>query len=201
MDGMLPLLLFYSDLYMGPGCRVQAIDVDKMRILTLVLIPFILSSCRTGMGVRKSKVSYFDSSFSATVSNHSFDVKGQQWGDNSLLQLFEIGIVNTDSVSMRFNDSNALVLSYKVHGQKFENVFNGKFADKGYYEIYFRNESKEIPPGFHIIYSKHNINRLRIALTKEGDLLVDNMWDESGNIFIITAGGSGRRLSYFEINP
>ncbi|HCS21033.1 MAG TPA: hypothetical protein DIW47_10825 [Bacteroidetes bacterium] len=150
------------------------------------------------MGLRKSKVTYFDNHFSATVSNYSFKKKGSNWSEPSLLQLFEIGVVNTDSVSLGFNDSNALILSYEVNGQKFENVFNGKFADKGYYEIYFRNKRKEIPPVIHIIYSSNHINRVRLALTKEGDLLVDNMWDDSGNIFIIGAGDSGRRLSYFE---
>lgn len=175
--------------------------LDLMRILMLLFTTLLLCSCRSGMGIRKSKVVYFDSTFSATVSNYSFKVKGRHWGDNSLLQLFEIGVVTTDSVSLRFNDSNALILSYEVHGQKFENVFNGKFADKGYYEFYFRNKRKEIPPVIHIIYSRNHINRVRIALTNEGDLLVENMWDDSGNIFIIGAGDSGRRLSYFECNP
>ncbi|MHB1279041.1 MAG: hypothetical protein ACYC1Q_11675 [Bacteroidia bacterium] len=171
-----------------------------MRIIILLFATLLLGSCRTGMGVRKSKVAYFDSSFSATVSNYSFKVKGRSYGDLTLLDLFEVRYENADSVSIFFNDSNQLILVFGDTGQKIEKVFSGKFADKGYYEIYFRNKKNEIPPLFHIIYGNNDINRLRLALTNEGDLIIDNMWDQTFNIFILGAGSSGRRLSYFECN-
>jgi hypothetical protein len=148
--------------------------------------------------IRKSRIKYFDSSFSATVDNKSFKVKGRRYGDLTLLNLFEIRDVTVDSVRLDFKDNNELQFTYIDKGQKIIKTFSGKFAKKGYYEIYFRNQKREIPRLLPIIYSNNHINRIRLALTIDGNLIVDNMWDDSGNIFILAAGSSGRRQSFFK---
>ena len=158
----------------------------------------LLCSCGTGLSIRKSKVNYFDSNFSATVDNKSFKVKGRRYGDLTLLNLFEIRDENIDSVHISFNDSKELKLTYTFKGQEIIKTLTGYFAKKGYYEIYFRNQKKEIPPLLPIIYSNNHINRVRLALTIDGNLIIDNMWDDSGNIFILAAGSSGRRQSFFK---
>lgn len=155
---------------------------------------FLLYSCGTGLNVRKSQVKYFDKNFSVTVANNSFKIHGHRYGNPTLLTLFEIYSVNTDSVSIKFIDSLKLQITYTDSGTVKKKIFNGQFAKKGYYEIFLRNESKVIP----IIYARRNINRIRMASTIQDDLIIDNDWNESGHILILGAGDSGRRQSYFK---
>lgn len=125
-------------------------------------------------------------------------MKGGRYGNLTLLNIFEIRDENIDSVQISFNDTKELKFTYTDKGQKIIKTFAGTFAKKGYFEIYFRNQKKEIPPLLPIIYSNNHINRVRLALTIDGNLIVDNMWDDSGNIFILAAGSSGRRQSFFK---
>jgi hypothetical protein len=39
---------------------------------------------------------------------------------------------------------------------------------------------------------------VRLAFDKNGDLIIDNSWIEGGNVFILGAGDSGRRQSFFK---
>ena len=167
------------------------------KFLLLILITILLNSCGTGMRIRNSRVSYFDSSFAASIEVNSFKTIGSKRGISSLMHLFEIREEKVDSVFIRFNDKKELQFTYLHNGEKREKLFTGRFAKRGFYEIYFRNQKKELPPIFPIIYSVYHIKRVRLALTIEGDLIVDDMWDESGTIFIVGAGSSGRRQSFF----
>lgn len=173
------------------------------RTFIVLLIGSVISflcSCGTGMNIKKSQVKYFSDHFSATINNNSYKANAQRYGSPSLLQLFEIQNEIADSVSIKFNDNHELILSYKANDTTKDKIFKGQFVEKSYYEIFLRNKKKEIPNGFPIIFSSNNINRIRIALTNQGDLIVDNMWDEGGNIFIFGVGDKGRRQSFFKTN-
>jgi hypothetical protein len=135
---------------------------------------------------------------SGTFNNHAYKVKGRRYGSPTLLDLFEIYNVKADTVSIMCDKSGGLELTYKDDEGKFKTEkFKGTFAKKGYYEVFLSNEKKEIPPVFPIIFSKYNVNRIRLALTVKGDLIVDNKWIKGGNIFILGAGDKGRRQSFF----
>ena len=54
--------------------------------------------------------------------------------------------------------------------------FQGKFSKRGFYEIFLRNKKIEIPPFIPIIYSNRDINRIRIGLTVNNDLVIANKW-------------------------
>jgi hypothetical protein len=170
-----------------------------MRAAIIILATFFLYSCGTGLSIRKSKVDYFNNQFTGTFDNIAFKVNGRRYGSPTLLDLFEIYNIRTESIYLRFNDSDELELSYKDNeGVLKKELFKGTFAKKGYYEVFLRNDKKEIPPFFPIIYGKYNVNRLRIALTIQGDLIIDNKWNKSGNILFLGAGDKGRRQSFFK---
>ncbi len=171
--------------------------MTKTAIVLWVL--FSLSSCGTGLQISKSKVMYFDNRFSAFVDNTAFKAKASRYGSPSLLGLFEIPHLSPDSVCIKFAPTQELVLQYWENGQKKEKSFKGQFKRKGYYEIFLDNYKKEIPPLFPIFFSSYNINRIRLAQMQNGDLIIDNRWNQSGNIFLLAAGSSGRRQSFFKI--
>lgn len=169
-----------------------------MRAVIIILATFFLCSCGTGLSIRKSKVDYLNNQFTGTFDNIAFKVNGRRYGSPTLLDLFEIYNISTDSIYLKFNDSDELELSYKdSKGALKKELFKGTFAKKGYYEVFLRNDKKEIPPLFPIIYGKYNVNRVRIALTIQGDLIIDNKWNKSGNILFLGVGDKGRRQSFF----
>lgn len=167
-----------------------------IRIILFISTAFMTYSCGTGLNVRKSQLKYFDETLSITVDNNPYEVHGRNYGNPSLLELLEIYSGSTNNVLLNFIGSAKLEITYTDSGTVKQEIFNGHFSKKGYFEIFLRNESKVIP----IIYSRRNINRIRMALTVHGNLIIDNAWDEGGHILIFAAGDSGRRQSYFNKN-
>ena len=170
-----------------------------LRAFIIAWVIFLsLCSCGTGLSVRKSQVKYFDGQFSGTFDNNAFKANGRRYGSPALLELFQIYRVKADSVSVVFDSRGELELTYQGPGGEVKiETFKGVFAKKGYYEVFLRNDRKEIPPAFPFIYSRCNINRVRLALSAQGDLIVDNEWNEGGNILFLGVGSKGRRQSYF----
>lgn len=89
------------------------------KTVTLILAIFFLCSCGTVLSIRKSKVNYFNAQLSGTFDNIAFKVNGRRYGSPTLLDLFEIYNIRTDSVSVKFNGSEELELSYKDNEEKF----------------------------------------------------------------------------------
>ena len=163
----------------------------------VMLTVLLLSACGSGVRVQRSTVQYFDSSFSATVANKSFKVKKPRNGDYPLLDLFWIWQVKADNVQVFFA-GDKLMFQYLDNGQPVEKQFAGHFKEKGYYEYYFSRKRIQIPPFIGFIYSRIDVYRVRLALTNEGDLIVDHKLDNSGNILIFGAGASVRGQSFFK---
>ncbi|MBO9202432.1 MULTISPECIES: hypothetical protein [Niastella] len=170
-----------------------------MRMLLIIMLTALfLCSCSTGLNVRKSKIVYFNKEFTGTFDNNAYDVNGRRYGSPTLLGLFERYNEKADSVSILFDTSGRLELTFMDSlGTVKSEKFKGSFGKKGYYQVYLRNDKIEIPPVFPIIFGKHNINRVRLACTPEGNLIIDNQWNESGNIFLLGVGDNGRRQSFF----
>ncbi len=168
------------------------------KTILLIALTVLLASCGKGLTIRKSNIADFDNHFSAKVANHSTKVKGQGYRDLALLDLFEIRNIKTDSVLIKLSDKGVLQITYKDSLETKELLFNGRFVKRRYLEIYIRNKKREIPPLIPIIYSTRDVYRLRLAMTTDGELLVDNQWDQSGNVFILGGGSSGRRQGFFK---
>jgi hypothetical protein len=169
---------------------------QTLYILTIV----VLSSCGTGMKISKKDFSSIDNKFSATFNNKSQTTKGRYYHSSNptILDFFELYKINADTVQFRFDMANRLLLTFKDSLGVRTEIFEGNFKKNGYYEIFIRKYKKEIPPFFPFIYGVRDIQRLRIGLTKENELVIDNKWARDGNIFILAGGGSGRYRSYFK---
>lgn len=165
-------------------------------LIVIVLIYFILYSCKTNVEVIKSNRFY---QFSGIFDNNAFKVKGRRYGSPTLLELFEIYHIKTDSVTIKCDSVGNLKLIFVDNKKNItEKTVKGSYSKKGYLEIFLRYESKGFPPFIPIIYGKYNINKIRLSLTTNGDLVVNNKWIEGGHIFIFGIGDSGKRRSYFK---
>ena len=55
----------------------------------------------------------------------------------------------------------------------------------------------EIPPVLHFLFSSHDIKRLRIYITKSGDLVVDYYNYNTGNFLFIGGEGPEKKQFFF----
>ncbi|RAR46822.1 hypothetical protein B0I10_11439 [Flavobacterium lacus] len=159
----------------------------------------MVSSCGTGLKISSDKLSGINSNFKGTFQNnpHKKASKKGTPSDSDILELLNILNKKSDSVSVSFI-SNKLVIKYDDILGKSAAYFDGKFSEKGYYEIYFSKKNIQIPPLLPIFYSKVDIDRIRISLTQENELIIDSYYSRGGNIFLMAAGGSGRSQFYFK---
>lgn len=99
-----------------------------------------------------------------------------------LLRLFNIeGDINSANIAeIRMLPSDTLQISYGDHQTK---KFNFK-KHKKYIEIRFQYKNVNIP----LIYQNTDIDRIRIGLTRDNNMLVQKNVDKSGAILILGAG-------------
>lgn len=169
------------------------------KYITVILTVLILSSCGSGLRIKRKDFAPIDNKFSATICNNPLMTKGRTYSSLTLLDMLDVFNFHSDSISLHFDNKERLVLTFKDTLVNRIEIFEGRFRKKGYYEIYLRNEKKEIPPFLPIIYGYRDIDRVRIGLTKENYLFVDNKWARDGNIFILAGGGSGRYRCFFKL--
>lgn len=99
--------------------------------------------------------------------------------------LFQIND-STDFFSIFVESPTKLSVSYiNNKNQPKKAIFNGKM-NKKFFEIYFKKKQSFIP----LIYSSIDIRRIRIGKTKNGNLLIKDFQDQSGNILFLGAGYS-----------
>ena len=153
--------------------------------------------------LKSSEFRTIDSSFSGTFNNLSYKNirehnSGYEFDNLGILKLLEIDVQNVDSVNLSFATDNSLVIKYSDStGIRTEN-FKGQFSKKGFYEFYFRKKNIQIPPLLPVIYSRNITDRIRITLTLDNDLLIDDYTARSGNLLFFGGGGNSSSIYYFE---
>lgn len=153
------------------------------------------------MKIPKETLSGIDSNFKGSVINisHKKNLKNKIILNTDILTLFSLKNKKSDSVSISFTSNDELKLSYDDILGKTTEYYKGKFSKKGYYEIFLRKKNIQIPPILHIFFSKTDIYRLRISLTKDKELIIDSYSNRGGNVFLFAAGNSGRHQHYFKL--
>ncbi|WP_027391789.1 hypothetical protein [Aquimarina latercula] len=179
----------------------QKLGKHNKSVLLLILIPFIFCSCATALKIKKTEILNIDNNFSGVYQNSPEKSKSSNHVRNDkseLLSLFKLSRPNIDSVSISFTEDNILQISFKNGSLKKTEKFKGKFKNKGYYEFFFNKKNIQILPFIPIIYSNIYIDRIRIYLTIDGDLIIEKYWDHSGNIFILGSSHSGKIQNFFK---
>ena len=164
----------------------------KRSLIYLATI-LILTSCGTGLRISKSDFQRIDNHFSGTFSDTSFKSKGKNYQPLTLTQIFEVFHIKAKTVSLQFNDSGYLQVSFNDSVI----IYHGKFKKRGYYEFFLSKRRIAIPPLIPFIYGSRNIDRIRIGLTKNNALIVYNWWVVDGNLFLFAGGGGGWSIDYF----
>lgn len=177
-------------------------DTLRYQIL-FVLIICLAVSCKPSKHISKNDIIIIEENFSGSFLNQGYKTTTKKT-EYTILNLFEIYPNATiDSIHISLIDSKHLQVSYynpfSIYQNKNESkIFEGKLLNNGSFQIYHRKKNIEIPPLLPIFYSNRDIDRIRIFITTDGDLLIENKWARDGNIFLMSAGGSGKDLYYLK---
>ncbi|SKB91531.1 hypothetical protein SAMN05660841_03059 [Sphingobacterium nematocida] len=166
-------------------------------ILFIVLLSFLFS-CGTGLRISKSDFKPIENDFSTSFVNQSFKTSKSIAGSTTgpkLLELFGVSESEAERVTLTFKD-DSLELVYTDKSVVKTLSFQVKHTRKGYLEILSVNKKIQIPPFLPFLYSNVDFNRTRIGFTTRGELVIDDKWEKSGNVFIFM-GGAGGRTQYF----
>ena len=162
-------------------------------------------SCETISKIKKSDINPVTNKFAGVYDNRPYLIKakyGVTKDDSSItaINLFDTSKTrkyDLDFIQINFKSNGQLNLYYKDTSAFQPITLNGKFSKKGYYEIYFKDEKIEIPPVVHFIFSRHNIERLRIYETKNNDLIIYYYSFYSGNFLLVGGEGPNKKQFYF----
>ncbi len=163
------------------------------KILLLTLLFFAIYSCGT---YRINKTSDFVKLADLQVLNGNYigksEITSKNKNTNYILQNFNINNEKADFVQLTFQEPNAVKLNYLVDSDKGteakEIILKGERKEQ-FLEIYFSKKQSFIP----LIYSLIDVSRIRIGQDKNGDLLIKDFYDRSGNILFFGAGASDER--------
>ena len=165
--------------------------------LPLLFVLFLFMSC--GSGVRAFKVDLvpLQDGFRGTFHDPPYRSHERNPIGNSLLSVLSIFEANADTATLQLESSGALHITYHMDGAERTKTYQGRFSKRGFFEYRPWWHRVQIPPLVPFIYSSERYCRVRIALTIEGDLVVDNKWARDGNILFLAGGSSGRSQYYF----
>lgn len=164
-----------------------------LKFCFMILTGLILNSCGTLKFNKTKEFVKFDSSMD--------ELNGEYYGFSELskknnhrqniLKLFNLDH-EADYVNLSIND-NKLKLNYFQGAENKEIVFEGKIRNK-FLEIYFTKKQTVIP----LLYSNIEIDRIRIGKDKNGNLVIMNFAENTGNILFMAAGNSNERPYIFK---
>lgn len=158
----------------------------------LVVIVFSLFSCQSYKQIKDKELVALSSKSLGEFKSLSNQKKRTDY-QVSIQELFRIN--NLDSVvKMVINKNDEIEIHYKnVLGGNELAVFKGKYK-KNYFEVYLDKKRIFFPP----IYCKSNINRLRIGLTQNKELVINQHYDYSGMFLLFAAGHSDNNQYVFK---
>lgn len=154
--------------------------------ILIIALAGALSSCGT---FRSSPTNHFRKIENKTERRHYYgyaDFNKQAGYNAGIMRLFNMR-EDCDFFNLEFLPGDSVKLSYWSYGDSGaewkENVFKGKWRSR-YFEIYFSKEQFVIP----LLFSRIDVDRVRVGISTKGDLLITNLYNRSGNLLLLAGG-------------
>ena len=170
-----------------------------MKKTYLIVSTCLFLSCGTGLKISQKDSEPIVKGFSKSFSNQSFKTSKSITNlinGPELLSFFGILNSNAEIVTLTFKNNDSLDLTYKDSTTTKTLTYQVRYARKGYLEILAVRKNIQIPPVIPFLYSNVDLNRTRIGLTTNNELIIDHKWEKSGS-FLLFMGGAGGRTQYF----
>ena len=164
-----------------------------MKKLVLIVV-LSLFSCQSYKEIKNKELVVFPEELLGEFQSLSNKKKKTDY-QVSIQELFDIRNLDT-VVKIRITKKEEIEIQYKnVLGGNEIAAFKGKFK-KNYFEVYLDKKRIFFPP----VYCKTNINRLRIGMSKNQDLVINRHYDYSGMVLLFAAGDSDNKQYVFKRN-
>lgn len=158
----------------------------------VVIIVFCLFSCKSYKEIKDKELVVFSSKSLGEFHSLS-NPKEKTDYQISIQELFNIKNLD-EIVKVIITKNDEIEIHYKnVLGGNEVAAFKGEFK-KHYFEVYLDKKRIFFPP----IYCKSNINRLRIGLTQNQELVINQHYDYSGMFLFFAAGNSDNKQYVFK---
>lgn len=163
----------------------------------IIALTFLTFSCAASR-VAKTEFKPMQVGFKSTFLN--IPEYGRKRTSDSL-QYLENGsiLINFNKYDVKAKQVTIEIVSKtecKITYNNKSEIFKGKLHKKGFFEIFHFKKRLEIPPVFSILYSKVHVDRIRLYLRPNNDLIIQEKYESGGNVFIL-AGGTSSLLKYY----
>lgn len=166
--------------------------------ILLIAFTVLLSSCGGIKHVSTKGLKKIPLNYSVKVANTSFLTRGRKRTSKAKLS-DELGAYSlkttSENITLTFKKDTLIVqLKDSLNNPKTIKL-EGKYRKKrAYFEHYFYKNVFFIP----IIYGRSQISRIRIGILQNGNIALDDYYDNSINYFILAGGRTDRSVSYFK---
>lgn len=155
-------------------------------IISFIILCFLNSSCKSSPFARIEDFSKLNGKF-YSKSERIDRNKNREY--THILRLFNVkeNIEDSYYLNLKFEEPNKIHISYPIQNKDSIITQNQSFTTKRkkkFLEIYFDNTSVGVP----LILHRENIDRLRIGINKQGNLLLEKYQYIGGNILIFGSG-------------
>ena len=158
----------------------------------VVVIAFGLFSCKSYKEIKDKELVVITSKSFGEFHSISNKKKKTDY-QISIQELFNVSNLD-EIVKVSISKKDEIEIHYKnVLGGNEVAIFKGKFK-KNYFEVFLDKKRIFFPP----IYCKSNINRLRIWLTQNQELVINQHYDYSGMFLLLAAGNSDNKQYVFK---
>lgn len=157
---------------------------NLLKISFIILLGLIFNSCGTLKFNKTKEFVKFNPSINELNGEYYGNSESTKRNNNqtiNILQLFNLER-EADFINLSI-DQSKVKLNYLQGTENKEFVFEGKMRNK-FLEIYFKKKQTVIP----LLYSSIEIDRIRIGKDKDGNLVIMNFAEHSGNILFMAAG-------------
>ncbi len=170
----------------------------KLKLLSIFTIITVISSCISFKRIAKKNNICIKNKIDLICENNSYKSQGKiNYRPNSLLNIFEINNLTSQKVRIYIDSNNYINLIPIDSLNKNVSIFKfkGEYIKNRYFEVYIRNKKNCIP----ILYKQNDLKRIRISLTIDSNLIIEDMYDFGGHIFIFGgAGGKNKNIFYYK---
>ncbi len=168
--------------------------MNAKHLLYILILGLLLTSCKTSKNISYHNLSSLDPNFSASYENRAIK-EGSFKSQTSLLQLLKIEATDTISeVKLAIQNNGELQIDYDNHkGKQKSIVLKGKFK-KHYYQIFFERNQIILPPFYWVTH----IERIRLSISKDNLLVINNYSEHTGMIMMFAGGSSSKTQHLFK---
>lgn len=182
-------------------------SVVLIRSFIGIVMLALLASCKTNERLFKSPtqpipvnepLQFSNHVYKTTRASHSSGFTYTPENSHTLLGLLGIpGSYWVDSIALKIDQQGLATITYRDSGSVKTTTLRFRKKSRGFYQYYAVRQIFEIPPVVSFFYGLRKIDRCRLLLTSDGNLVVHEKYVDGQHILILGMERKYKYLFYF----